>query len=131
MEKENPESVKKSFLNSCQSARNSIDFWPAALRDALADYHLDSKEKIFSFILKEIEFIETCEVENLGYRKGTPYVYGYVFRIKLKSDGIPGYLAFFRNPKLKDKIKWIVKSLHKDQNKKYAVEGDKNGIIGK
>lgn len=131
MKKENPESVKKSFLNSCRSASKSVDFWPAALSDALADYHLDSRGKIFSFILEEIEFMETCRIENLGYKEGMPCVYGYIFRVKVKNNNIPGYLAFFKNPKQKDKIKWIVKSLHKDRGKKY-IEGDgKNGITRK
>ena len=51
----------------------------------------------------------------------SPYVYEYIFKCNDESGNI-GCLAFFKNPIPQNKIKWFIKSLHKDDLNIVIVE---------
>jgi len=111
------------FLNTCKSSSKSIELKDMAKERSINDYGIDDTSKAIQFILEKISIIGICPKEQLGYGKNqnSPYVYEYIFQYN-DEDGNLGCLAFFKNPILKVKIKWFIKSLHKD---------DLNRVVGK
>lgn len=109
------------FLNTCKSSSKSIELWDKAKERSINDYGIDDTSKAIQFISEKISIIGICSKEQLGYGKNpnSPYVYEYIFKYN-DEDGNLGCLAFFKNPKLKAKIKWFIKSLHKDDLNRVA-----------
>lgn len=103
------------FLRTCKSNMKSIELRDFAIPRSLADYNIDDSTKAISFILNEISIIGICKKQQFGYGKNpdAPFIYEYIFEYKDKNGNL-GCLAFYKNPDTKKKIKWYIKTLHKD-----------------
>ena len=110
--KESIDALNK-FLNTCKSSSQSIELRSLATEMSYKDYKIDNTSKAINYILSNIKIIGICGIKKLGYKDTTPNVYEYVFNYQ-DSGGNLGCLAFYKNPNSKDKIKWYIKSLHKD-----------------
>jgi len=104
-----------SFLHSCNSASKTIELKDYAIEAAFRDYKIKDTASAISFIVNKIVLIGMFKKQKLGYGNNpkSPFVYEYVFKLKEQPDSI-GCLAFYKNPRNNNKIRIIIKSLHKD-----------------
>lgn len=109
-------STIKKFLSTCRSSDSSIDLRDLAIPDSSTSYNVTDSRKAVSFIINNISIRGICKKEQFGYGRNpnAPYIYGYIFHY-VDHNGELGYLAFYKNPIQKQKIKWYIKSLHKDR----------------
>lgn len=116
-EEEKEENIQQliAFLNSCISASKTIELKDSAIERSFRDYKIMDTNSAISFIKDSINIIGMCKKQQLGYGKikDAPYAYEYVFQLKNEPNNL-GCLSFHKNPKKQNKIKFQIKSLHKD-----------------
>ena len=106
--------ILKKFLNSCRSAKGTIELKPMAVERATNDYKVFSSSLAVSFILEEVTPVGICKIEKFGYKNpNASNIYEYLFLYEDCNNQL-GCLAFHKNPNEREKIKWKIKSLHKD-----------------
>lgn len=116
--------ILKKFLQTCKSNAKSIELRDMAKICSINDYGIDTAANAAAFILNNISVIGICKKEQFGYGKKNPhapFIYEYIFKYNDEDDNL-GCLAFYKNPDTHAKIKWYIKTLHKDYM---------NRIIGK